>query len=122
MICHPNSAITVRLRRRMSHALQGRLKVATTKEFLGCSPEEFREHLENQFREGMSWENHGDWHIDHRKPCHSFDLESGEEQRKCFHHSNLQPMWGAENISKNASFDEDSFEWEWTGEEWSRLI
>jgi hypothetical protein len=74
--------------------------------------------LEDQFEDGMAWENHGEWHIDHRRPCSSFDLVNEEEQRMCFHHTNLQPMWGAENISKSDSFDEDSFEWEWTGDKW----
>jgi hypothetical protein len=77
--------------------------------------------LEEQFEDGMTWENHGEWHIDHRRPCASFDLVDEEEQRICFHHTNLQPMWGTENLSKSASFDEDSFEWEWTGDKWEPI-
>lgn len=118
MICHPNSAITVNLRRRMNKALRGELKVATTKEFVGCSMNTLREHLENQFQEGMSWDNYGEWHIDHRRPCASFNLALENEQKMCFHYTNLQPMWGAENISKNDSFDEANFDREWDGSKW----
>lgn len=48
----------------------------------------------------MSWENYGKWHIDHIKPCSKFDLTVKEEQYKCFHYSNLQPLWGPENSAK----------------------
>ena len=77
-------------------------KSAKTLELLGCSIKEVRVHLENQFREGMSWENHGiyGWHIDHIVPCSSFDLTKKEEQNKCFHYTNLQPLWAEENLSK----------------------
>ena len=103
-------------------ALKENRRASSATELLGCSIEECRKHLEDQFEDGMAWENHGEWHIDHRRPCSSFDLVNEEEQRMCFHHTNLQPMWGDENLIKSDSFDEDSFEWEWTGEKWSRLI
>ncbi len=61
-----------------------------------------REHLEKQFKEGMTWENHGlyGWHIDHIIPCASFDLTDLEQQKKCFHYTNLQPLWAKENLIK----------------------
>ena len=121
MSCNPNGAMERLLRARVLGALSGQDKACSTPELLGCSIEVCRKHLEDQFEDGMSWENHGEWHIDHRRPCASFDLVNEEEQRICFHHTNLQPMWGAENLSKNASFDEDSFEWEWTGEKWEPI-
>ena len=62
-----------------------------------------REHLEQQFRPGMTWENHGvyGWHIDHIRPCASFDLTDPEQQRACFHYTNLQPLWAEENLRKS---------------------
>ena len=118
MSCDPNSATATLLRIRVHNALKGNRKASSTTELLGCSIEECRKHLEDQFEDGMTWENHGEWHIDHRRPCASFDLVNEEEQRMCFHHTNLQPMWGPENSSKGAFFDEDSFEWEWNGSMW----
>ena len=61
-----------------------------------------KQHLESQFKDGMSWNNHGvkGWHIDHIKPCASFDLTDPEEQKKCFHFSNLQPLWWIDNLKK----------------------
>ncbi len=56
--------------------------------------------LECKFKEGMTWENRNLWHIDHVLPCSSFDLTKAEEQAKCFHYTNLQPLWASENLSK----------------------
>lgn len=73
-------------------------------DFLGCNIQEAKEHLEKQFKDGMSWENYGynGWHIDHIMPCASFDLTDPEQQKKCFHYTNLQPLWASENMSKGA--------------------
>ncbi|GAI33061.1 unnamed protein product, partial [marine sediment metagenome] len=60
-----------------------------------------KKHLEKRFVKGMSWKNYGKWHIDHIKPCATFNLSEKKEQRKCFHYSNLQPLWAKENLSKN---------------------
>lgn len=76
----------------------------SSSELLGCDIKKAREHLEKQFKEGMTWENHGNdgWHIDHILPCASFDLTDPEQQKKCFHYTNLQPLWAKENMSKGA--------------------
>ena len=92
------------LRKRLRHALQGQAKSARTQELLGCTVEELRAHLEAQFKPGMTWENYGEWHIDHIRPCASFDLTDPEQQRACFHYTNLQPLWAQENIRKGAKF------------------
>ena len=44
-----------------------------------------------------------DFHVDHIKPCSSFNLEDPEEQKKCFHYKNLQPLWAKDNLAKGAS-------------------
>jgi hypothetical protein len=93
------------IRRRILDALKYKntKKLFNSEILLGCSIIEARQHIESLFREGMSWENHGPkgWHIDHIKPCASFDLTNPEEQKKCFHYTNLQPLWWWENISKS---------------------
>lgn len=97
--------IKERLRSRLYHALikQSVLKTQKTLELLGCTPQELKEYLESKFQEGMSWDNYGKdgWHMDHIIPCDSFDLIIEEEQKKCFHYSNLQPLWAEDNLSKN---------------------
>ena len=96
-----NQSIARRLRNRMYSAMKG-CKRLHLHELLVCSLKELREHLEAQFKPGMSWNNYGpNWHIDHIVPCASFDLSSPDQQRRCFHYTNLQPLWAAENISKN---------------------
>jgi len=75
-------------------------------ELLGCSPQELKEWIENQFTEGMSWNKlgiHG-IHIDHVLPCASFDLSIEENVSKCFHYTNLQPLWAKDNLSKGVKF------------------
>ena len=66
----------------------------------------------------MSWDNVGEWHFDHRRPCASFDLTDEAQQRMCFHYTNLQPMWAFENLTKSAKYILEEFDYIWTGEEW----
>ena len=51
----------------------------------------------------MTWQNHGKfgWHIDHINPCSRFNLSDIEQQKQCFHYSNLQPLWWWENLKKS---------------------
>lgn len=62
--------------------------------FLGCTAKELKFHLESKFLPTMTWENYGKlWHIDHIIPCAHFDLTKEEDQKKCFHYTNLQPLF-----------------------------
>ena len=72
-------------------------------EILEYTPYELSEHLENQFTEGMTWENYGEWHVDHRMPITSFNFQEigDNEFLRCWGLDNLQPMWGDENIRKS---------------------
>jgi hypothetical protein len=89
------------MRTRINHALKGKYKKSKrTRELLGCTVEEFKKYIECKFKPGMSWENRHLIHIDHIIPCSSFDLTKPEEQAKCFHYTNLQPLWASENLSK----------------------
>lgn len=78
-------------------------KAKKTMDLLGCSIVELRAHLESKFTTGMNWDNYGKngWEIDHIIPCVLFDLSKEEEQKECFHWSNLQPLWQKDNSSKN---------------------
>ncbi|MCX6894769.1 MAG: hypothetical protein NTZ16_04565 [Verrucomicrobia bacterium] len=99
----PAILIKRRLRSRINRVLKGKLKSAPTLVLLGCSLEQFKSHLESRFTRGMSWRNYGSgWHLDHKEPCSSFDLSNPEEQRRCFHYSNLQPLWAKVNRCKHA--------------------
>jgi hypothetical protein len=78
----------------------------TNLELIGCSFKEFVTHIESLWKEGMSWDNYGfyGWHLDHIRPKSSFDLTNPEEQKKCFHYSNIQPLWAQENLSKGSKY------------------
>lgn len=73
-----------------------------SKELLGCSLDEYKKYLENLFEEEMSWENYGEWHIDHVKPISSFDLTKEDEVKAAFHYSNTQPLWKLDNLRKGS--------------------
>jgi chaperonin cofactor prefoldin len=89
-------------RKRIWDALNDNTKSEKTAILLGCSNIELQNHLQSQFKEGMTWQNYGlhGWHIDHIIPCDSFDLSDPEQQKKCFHYTNLQPLWAKENWIK----------------------
>lgn len=103
---NPSFAISARLRVRVANALArcGTTKASSTAELLGCSWKDFLAHLEKQFLPGMSWANRNRWHLDHIKPCCAFDLTCPQEQRRCFHYSNLRPLWARENLTKSSSY------------------
>ena len=104
MATHPGFAIRKRLKCRLKKLLTNLnvKKSLSTLELCGCSIDKLKEHIESQFTEGMSWEefNNSRIHIDHRTPCCSYDLTKEDEQRKCFHYTNLQPLWAEDNLSK----------------------
>jgi hypothetical protein len=93
-----------RLRSRLRSAIKvgGAYPIDSARKLCGCTIPELMLHLQSQFKEGMHWNNYGKWHIDHIRPCASFDLTDPEQQRQCFHYTNLQPLWAQENLSKGA--------------------
>lgn len=88
------------LRHRLNSALRGSYKSGSAVRDLGCSIEFLKKYLEVQFRDGMNWNNHGEWHIDHIQPLASFNLTNRKELLKACHYTNLQPLWKGENLSK----------------------
>jgi len=98
----PAYAITRRLRTRMSHAIHAAQagKAATSAALLGCTAEFLKVYTESKFLPGMTWNNRHLWHIDHRVPCAKFDMLDPEQQKQCFHYTNLQPLWAEDNYRK----------------------
>ena len=96
-----NFKIKVNLRHRIYMALKNNYKTKKTLELLGCTVEHLKKHLKSRFAEEMTWDNYGKWHIDHIKPCSKFDLSKPEEQKVCFHYTNLQPLWEIDNLKKS---------------------
>ena len=72
-------------------------------DILQYTPEQLITHLELQFKDTMSWDNYGEWHVDHKLPITHFNIvEMGDDEFiKCWSLDNLQPMWGVENIRKS---------------------
>jgi hypothetical protein len=74
-------------------------------ELVGCDFNFLKNYIENKFLPTMSWENYGSyWHIDHIKPCSLFDLSIMEEQKKCFHYTNLQPLFATTQLIEGINY------------------
>ena len=100
---NPQFNMRERLSRRIHDALNRYIKEGKrfgTLTYTGCSIAFLVKHIEKQFKDGMNWENRNKWHIDHIRPCASFDLTDTKQQLECFHYTNLQPLWAFDNISK----------------------
>jgi len=119
-ICNINNYLSHLLRGRVSKALKyfNKRDKKHTFEYIGCDLEFLKKYIENKFIEGMNWENQGKWHIDHIRPCASFNLNIEEERHKCFHYTNLQPLWEADNLSKSDKYESSEDERIWDGNKW----
>jgi hypothetical protein len=99
------------LRGRLYYAVksQGIKKMDKTMNLMGCSMRELKTYIESLFPPGMNFDNYGKgdnkWSIDHIRPCSSFDLSDLEQQRACFHYSNLRPLWNRDNFRKNSLYN-----------------
>ena len=99
----PMFKLKLLIRNRIKNIL--RAKKITTKhkslDLIGCTPKFLKSHIEKQFREGMTWDNHkkNGWHIDHIIPL---DMAENEEDIiKLCHYTNLQPLWASDNHKKS---------------------
>lgn len=106
-----SKVIADRIRQRISKIIKaksnGKKQYSTTLE-LGCDRLYLMDYLENLFEDGMTWENYGEWHIDHIKPLSIFDLTLEEDFKQAVHYTNLQPLWAKDNMSKG---NKDFIEW-----------
>lgn len=100
---NPVAKISKSCRNRISEIIKNKnlQKTKHFNEYIGCSASALSEHIQNQFKEGMSWENYGEWHVDHIVPLSAASTE--EQVYKLNHYTNLAPVWAHENISKNNS-------------------
>lgn len=88
------------LRSRLRTAIKGKTKSGSAVRDLGCTISELKFYLEGKFTDGMTWQNHGEWHIDHIIPLAFYDLSDIKQLEKACHYTNLQPLWARENLSK----------------------
>ena len=99
-----NENIDIKIRsnlsRRLRKALKGQHKVYKTIKGLDCSIATFKLYIENQFEEGMTWDNYGEWHLDHVLPLASYDLTDEEQFLEAANWLNYQPLWAKDNIAK----------------------
>lgn len=96
----PEYRFLTRTRTRVYQALSGFRKGAKTVELLGAPIRDVRDYIASKFKPGMRWDNWGEWHIDHEKPCNTFDLSDPDQQKICFHYTNLRPLWKADNLQR----------------------
>lgn len=98
-------ALRLLMRSRLYIALKSKGLKKNTRTFdaLGCGPEDLVRHIENQFQDGMTWENRSEWHIDHIVPLATAKTEA--EIYQLSHYTNLQPLWALDNIRKGARLD-----------------
>tara|TARA_Y100000296_G_C5096260_1_gene217526 strand:+ start:63 stop:851 length:789 start_codon:yes stop_codon:yes gene_type:complete len=105
----PKFKLNSRIRSRIHEVLKakGKRKALSSLEYLGVPNIDFlKRHLESQFKPGMNWQNNTirGWHIDHIIPCSSFNFNDINEIKKCWHYTNLQPLWAIDNIRKSNKF------------------
>lgn len=108
----PSFRLKDNLRRRLYSALNGKTKAASTMELVGCTSQYARQWIESQLKDGMTWNT---VEVDHMMPCCSFNLEDPEQQKQCFHYTNLQPLFKRDNRQKSGRITHDM---KWTGTEW----
>jgi len=100
-----------KLSRNLSNSIRASLKGNKNGEhwesIVGWKLKEFKYHMEKQFRPGMDWDNHGEWHIDHIRPISSFNIidYNCDDFKECWSLSNLQPLWAEENLRKKDKWD-----------------
>jgi len=88
---------SARVRLRETCKKKGVIRTKSASDLFGCTGNELREHIESLFKEGMCWDNHGEWHLDHIRPISSFENPMDPE---CWSYKNIQPLWAAENLKK----------------------
>ena len=101
---NPKTKLSYRISAYIRKSLNGGKKGKHWEDIVGYDVTQLKEHLEGLFTEGMSWDNYGEWHIDHKRPIASFYFESPTDQdfKECWALENLQPLWAIDNFKKGA--------------------
>ncbi len=97
--------IRKKISEKIRRVLVGERRSVNYKDVLYYSDSQLKSHLEKQFRDGMSWDNYGEWHIDHKIPVSAFNLMCDEDIKRCWSLKNLQPLFADENIRKSNKMD-----------------
>ena len=101
----PNFAMLVTMREMVCRMVRnGACKSKRSIYYIGCTAKELRRYIESQFKEGMSWDNRSEWHIDHIIPLSAFDMQNQQHLLLCCHWATLRPLWRFENISKGSKY------------------
>jgi hypothetical protein len=101
----PSARLRKRVMNRIWISMKGRsVKDSGSFSAIGCSIKFLKSYIEGKFQKRMTWENYGEWHVDHIRPCASFDLSDKQQVLQCFNWRNLQPMWASENCSKGSNY------------------
>jgi hypothetical protein len=95
-----HARIAARLRQRVNKAIRNNKRPGSAVKDLGCTLCGLKIHLESKFSDGMSWENYGEWHVDHIIALAHFDLTDRNQFLEACHYTNLQPLWAKDNIRK----------------------
>lgn len=108
----PNNKIRHNLNKRIAMLMiqNNSRKKNKTIDYIGCDINFFKKWMEFQFQEGMTWENYGKWHLDHVKPCASFNLLNDDDIKECFNWKNIQPLWANLNLKKSNKIDIEMIE------------
>lgn len=105
----PMNNLRQNISRQINHALRkrGMVKPRITFEMLPYTPQELFVDIDSKLKDGMTWDNRSEWHIDHIRPVSSFNFTTTEceDFKKCWALENLQPLWAADNISKGNKWD-----------------
>jgi len=103
---NPNVRLTCLMRNGVYYSLRANKGGRHWEDLVGYSYEELERHLESQFQSGMTWDNYGEWVVDHRKPIAAFTFNSAEDKefQECWALSNLRPLWAEENSHKQAKW------------------
>lgn len=99
----PTFNLVTRCRKRMREVLRcaSIKKTKASMETVGCTGLELKKYIEGKFLDGMNWGNMGEWHIDHIIPVSKFDFKTEKAIQKCFHYTNLRPLWAHDNLKKS---------------------
>jgi hypothetical protein len=87
------------LRVRLNKAIKRNSGISAVRD-LGCSIADFKSYIETKFQPNMTWDNYGEWHIDHDIPLCRFDLSDPQQLKLACHYTNLQPLWATDNLRK----------------------